>query len=296
MPISMLSARPDRTSIVQVSCRSSGSCCPEFRPTYAGIEVCPACGLGRTIAGTAPSDEQNYLDPREVGGAERPDYFRSLFDTYCDKEVPGRALDIGCGRGEWVRLLNARGWTAHGIDAFREFKPDNIHFFRAGLEDYSPDKPYDFITLIHCFEHLADPVTSLEQLAQLLTPGGRLLIVVPNFGGAWSRLLGPNWHMLRPDHHAFHYTPRSLAGLLQNCGYRTVRTSTYSGYAPSIIQLWLDQINFYGQGIGSVQPLRSLIFRTNTLLRPLLNRRLDTLLDGAEIQVLASLPSQHIDY
>lgn len=290
MPISMLSAPPVSTSRSRVSCRASG--CSEFRPAYAGIEVCPVCGLGRTVAETASSDEQNYLDPREVGGAERPDYFRALFDTYCKNVAPGRALDIGCGRGEWVRFLSARGWTAHGIDAFHEFKPDNIHFFRAALEDYSPDKPYDFITLIHCFEHIVDPVTSLDQLAQLMTPSGRLLIVVPNFGGAWSRLLGPNWHMLRTDHHAFHYTPRSLVRLLRNCGYRTERTSTYSDYAPSIIQLRLSQINFYQRGIGSVWPLRSIIFRANALLRPLLNRRLDAMLDGAEVQVLARSPLQ----
>ena len=203
-------AQPDRTPAFRVSCRGSGSGCPEFLPTYAGIEVCPDCGLGRTIAGTAAADEQDYLDPQEVGGADRPEYFRVLFDTYCKDVMPGRALDIGCGRGEWVRLLKTRGWTAHGIDAFHDFKSDNISFFRANLDNYSPDLPYDFITLIHCFEHLADPVASLKRLEGLLKPGGRLLIIVPNFGGAWSRLLAGNWHMLRTDHHVFHYTPKSL--------------------------------------------------------------------------------------
>ncbi len=283
-------AQPDRTPTFRASCGGSGSGCPEFLPTYAGIEVCPDCGLGRTVAGTVSADEQDYLDPQEVGGADRPEYFRVLFDTYCKDVTPGRALDIGCGRGEWVRLLKTRGWTAHGIDAFRNFKSDNVNFFHAGLDNYSPDLPYDFITLIHCFEHLADPVASLKRLGDLLKPGGRLLIVVPNFGGAWSRLLAANWHMLRTDHHAFHYTPKSLTRFLQNCGYHVLRTGTCSQYAPSILQLRLERSDIYRRGIGSIRPLRFMISRMNALLRAPLNRRLDDMLEGAEVQALASLP------
>jgi SAM-dependent methyltransferase len=215
-----------------------------------------------------------------------------LFDTYCKDVMPGRSLDVGCGRGEWVRLLKAHGWTAHGIDAFRNFKPDGINFFHADLDNYSPDLRYDFITLIHCFEHFADPAASLKKLANLLKPGGRVLIIVPNFGGAWSRLLADSWHMLRTDHHAFHYTPNSLTRILQNCSYQVLRTSTCSQYAPSILQLRLERSSFYQRRIGSIRPLRSLISRMNALLRVPLNRRLDYLLEGAEVQALASLPMQ----
>lgn len=232
------------------------------------------------------------MNPDEIGGAERPEYFRELFDAYCKNASPGRVLDVGCGQGEWVRLLNSRGWTAHGIDTFRNFKPDNVHFFRAGLEDYSPDAPYDFITLVHCFEHLTDPIASLDRLKKFLATDGRLLIIVPNFGGAWSRLLGPNWHMLRTDHHVFHYTPSSLRALLRNCRYRILATTTYSGYAPSIIKLRLDNIAIYRRGLNSLPPLRAVINRANALLRPWLNKRLDTMLDGAEIQLLARTPLQ----
>jgi len=274
-------------SHMRVSCSPSG--CPEFHPVYAGIEVCPACGLGRTVEATATSEEQDYLNPKEPGGAERPDYFRELFKAYCETLTPARALDIGCGRGEWVRLLNVQRWTAHGIDTYRGFVPDNVCFFRTGLEDYCPEQPYDLITLIHCFEHLPDPVTALKKLARLLASNGRLLIIVPNFAGAWSRFLGADWQMLRTDHHAFHYTIPSLSKLLTNCGYGIERTITCSYYAPSIIQLRLRRAQFYDRGVGSVQPLRSIIFRTNALLRPLLNRRLDALVDGAEIQMLAKL-------
>jgi SAM-dependent methyltransferase len=167
--------------------------------------------------------------------------------------------------------------------------------FRANLDNYSPDLPYDFITLIHCFEHLADPVASLKRLEGLLKPGGRLLIIVPNFGGAWSRLLAGNWHMLRTDHHVFHYTPKSLTRFLQNCGYHVLRTSTCSQYAPSILQLRLERSDFYRRSIGSIRPLRSLISRMNVLLRAPFNRRLDDMLEGAEVQALASLPLQRSD-
>lgn len=250
--------------------------------------MCPECGLGRTCAKTVSADEQNYLSSEEVGGAERPGYFNMLFDAYCAKEVPGRALDVGCGRGEWVRLLNTRGWTAHGIDTSSQFKPDNVKFFRTAIDDYFPKTLYDLITAVHCFEHVTDPVRSLQHMARMLAPNGRLLIIVPNFGGAWSRLYGADWHMLRTEHHAFHYTPESLERLLQSCGYEIRRTSTCSYYAPSIIELRLSRIHFYERGIGSLFPLRPLLVRANAMLRLVLNKRLDEALDGAEIQILAT--------
>lgn len=269
-------------------CQGNTGQCPRFQPTYGGIEVCTDCGIGRTVATTVATSQQNYLDDSDCGGQERPDYFRMLFKQYCRHESPGRALDVGCGRGEWVRLLKARGWTAHGIDSFQGFLPDNETFFQAALNEYSPPASYDFITLVHCFEHIVHPSNALQRLAQLLTPAGRLLIIVPNFGGAWSRLCGRDWHMLRTEHHALHYTAIGLTRLLKNCGYQILRLSTCSQYAPSITQMKLNNSGFYERGFGSIWPVRPLIFRTNDLLRPLLNKILDAKFDGAEIHVLAT--------
>jgi SAM-dependent methyltransferase len=249
--------------------------------------MCPGCGLGRTIRTTVSVKDQDYLDPAEIGGSLRPQYFRDLYNDYFSDCVPGRSLDIGCGRGEWVRVLETHGWIAHGIDSYNNFEPDGVRFFRSSLVEFEPTYSYDLITLVHCFEHLGDPVASLDKIAQMLVPGGQLLIVVPNFGGVWSAILKERWHMLKPEHHCYHYTLKSLRRILECSSFNVSAIRTYSGYAPSLLQLLVAKTHLDQRGIGSIQPIRSIVFRANTMLRPLINKLTDRRLEGAEIQILA---------
>jgi hypothetical protein len=143
------------------------------------------------------------------------------------------------------------------------------------------------ITLIHAFEHIADPIGALERIRGMLNPDGLLLLVVPNFGGVWSRLLRERWHMLKLEDHLFHYTPQGLSNVIECCGFQIQALNTYSGYAPSPWQIKLAERHFYEHGIGARVPVRPLVFRTNALLRPGWNWIIDRRRQGAELQMLA---------
>jgi 2-polyprenyl-3-methyl-5-hydroxy-6-metoxy-1,4-benzoquinol methylase len=270
--------------------------CPDCAPCeekYPGIRSCISCGLARTVGWTQPSDAQDYLIADDAREQLRIRYFKHLFRKYLCTVPPGRALDVGCARGEFVRVLARQGWTAHGIDAYHEFPADNQRFFRASLASFATAERYDLLTMIHTFEHIADPMGALEQAKQLLRPGGALLIVVPNFGGLWARQLGRRWDMLNPEHHIFHYTVAGLRNVLQRSGFFIKATHTYSGfYAPSPWQTMLAERKFYERGFGAYQPFRSLIFRANTWAKPILNRIVDWRNDGAEIHMVSTLGDQ----
>ena len=51
-----------------------------------------------------------------------------------------------------------------------------------------PDSSIDRIMLIHMLEMVDNPAEHLREIWRILTPGGRLLIVVPNRRGVWARL------------------------------------------------------------------------------------------------------------
>jgi len=262
--------------------------CPTFEVKYPGIVSCPICGLGKTTTATRAPEHQDYLREGECGGQARPAYFAGLFSKYFRNRPVGRSLDIGCGRGEMVAAFERERWTAHGIDAFRGFQADGKRFFRADLATYEPKERYDVISLVHAFEHMPDPIGALDRVRAMLNPDGLLLLVVPNFGGVWSRLLGERWHMLKPEDHLFHYTPRGLSNVVERCGFQIQAVNTYSGYAPSPWQIKLAERRFYEHGIGARVPVRPIVFRTNAWLRPAWNWIIDRRLQGAEIQLLAA--------
>ena len=267
--------------------------CVPYEEKYPGIRSCISCGLARTVGWTQPSDAQDYLISDEAREQLRIRYFNRLFRKYLRTVPPGRALDVGCARGEFVRVLARQGWTAYGIDAYRGFPADNQRFFRASLTSFATAERYDLLTMIHTFEHIADPIGALEQVKTLLQPGGALLIVVPNFGGIWSRQLGQRWDMLNPAHHILHYTVTGLRNVLHRSGFLIKATHTYSGYyAPSPWQTMLAERKFYERGFGAYQPFRSLIFRVNTWLKPILTRLVDWRNDGAEIHMVSTFGAQ----
>jgi hypothetical protein len=76
----------------QLTCGVAAADCPGFRQIYPEVEVCLGCGLGRTIPATISIKDQDYLDPAEVGGTLRPEYFQALYRRYIAGRVPGQAL------------------------------------------------------------------------------------------------------------------------------------------------------------------------------------------------------------
>jgi SAM-dependent methyltransferase len=98
-------------------------------------------------------------------------------------------LDLGCGRGEWLELLQNMGYTAAGIDVNRVMiqqcrelhlkaeEADALGFLRD-----LPDGTVGALTSFHMIEHLAwrDAVALLDEAFRVLRPGGCLIFETPN--------------------------------------------------------------------------------------------------------------------
>lgn len=112
------------------------------------------------------------------------------------RQLPAGAqiLDLGCGPGFYTQRLAQRGFHCTGVD----FSPASVQWAReqaksAGLKidyheqdvrQYLPDTTYDFIMMtfgelnVFCVE---DARALLQQCAQWLKPGGKLLLEVHTF-------------------------------------------------------------------------------------------------------------------
>lgn len=106
-----------------------------------------------------------------------------------DDGVEPQLLDIGCGRGEWLKLLAADGWNACGVDQSAAMVDvchrHGLRAYRADAFDWlhaQADASYYCVSAFHVIEHLGteDQLHLLDLIFQKLKPGGWLILETPN--------------------------------------------------------------------------------------------------------------------
>lgn len=132
--------------------------------------------------------EDTFRGPYEVIKARLAVYqqFVAPLATHYD---PCEALDLGCGRGEWLEILAAMGVQARGVDrdeemvrcchdrGFSVFQGDAIALLRS-----CPDSSLAVISGFHIAEHLpfADLQDLIQEALRALKAGGILILETPN--------------------------------------------------------------------------------------------------------------------
>lgn len=136
----------------------------------------------------------------------------------------GRLLDFGCGVGRYVARMAAAGWRAEGIDT----SPDAVRLGRqAGLTLHQgtlpgldlPAESFDAVTMWQALEHVPSPKATLEAVARLLRPGGRLAVVCPRLDSLDARWFGSCWFALELPRHLWHFTGATLRRHLEAAGF-----------------------------------------------------------------------------
>jgi 2-polyprenyl-3-methyl-5-hydroxy-6-metoxy-1,4-benzoquinol methylase len=115
---------------------------------------------------------------------------RTLSELYPGGMAGARALDIGCGVGDFVSLLRELGTTVLGLDmspaaisrAQARFASDALVSLTAGEigEVALPEAHFDVITSVTVLQHLVDDGAlnaALTKLRRTLRPDGRIVVL-----------------------------------------------------------------------------------------------------------------------
>jgi SAM-dependent methyltransferase len=220
------------------SCGSDKSAVRFTEPPFF-IVRCAECSL--VFLGNPPGDSASinayHEGPEPDAALYRADSSDSFLSTlHAMNEIrvrmirsvkPGGALlDIGCGRGYFIRTASDQGFNATGTDlseraveyARREL---GVNAETLSLEALAQTgRAYEVITFWHSLEHFDDPVTALKAVRSLLSEGGLCAIEVPNLHSLKFILSKRKWEGgNHPLHHRTFFTGATLRMALEKADF-----------------------------------------------------------------------------
>ncbi len=182
--------------------------------------------------------EMEHVLPKLKGSDKR---IKQTIADFLDEYIKDgqNILDVGCGYGTLLDILrrgrkvNVKGVELGELDlkAAREYY--GLDVYDGSLESFAAEPidagKFDTVIMSHVFEHLPDPVVSLEQVKKILKPDGVLYIGVPNIMNMKNR---PEvfFHIA----HAFNYSPHSLKLMLQKAGFGVIKFNFSAGLPGSM--------------------------------------------------------------
>jgi ubiquinone/menaquinone biosynthesis C-methylase UbiE len=142
---------------------------------------------------------------------------RDFFQHYIDAESD-TVLDIGSGWGEFINEVKAHRKLAIDVsdEYVRFLAPDVRYSLQSCFHTALKDASVDVVFASNVFEHLPardDLFTALTECGRILRPGGRILILQPNFKYCYRQYFDI------VDHYQA-YTHVSMAEALRMTGFR----------------------------------------------------------------------------
>lgn len=108
--------------------------------------------------------------------------YRDLIDSYTTSET--RILDVGCGHGDFLKLVHDKTIHSYGLDPDKDALAKNIFIKNktVGTVERLPfeNNFFDLVVLAWVLEHLSDPERAFNEIFRVLKPGGKVIFLTPN--------------------------------------------------------------------------------------------------------------------
>lgn len=180
--------------------------------------------------GLMATDAQYYdhLAAGEEAGNTTSITTEKILDLYHEKAVgfTGSWLDIGCGSGHLLSIVQDAGFVAHGIEpggwgqiaAARK----GLKIVQGFLTNDTFSQCFDVVSATDVVEHLSNPVQFLGLMARYVVSDGYVIISIPFVDSFEARLMGVSWNMVAPPTHCQFFSTQSLELALQLAGLKMI--------------------------------------------------------------------------
>ncbi|MEO8765205.1 MAG: class I SAM-dependent methyltransferase [Ginsengibacter sp.] len=131
----------------------------------------------------------------------------------------GTVLDVGCGTGAFLHIMYKAGWQITGLEPDEGARKKALELYKLHLNDSGvlfslPAATFDAITMWHVLEHVHELHAYVKRLKELLKPGGKLFIAVPNYTSYDAKAYKEYWAAYDVPRHLYHFSPQSINNLL----------------------------------------------------------------------------------
>jgi SAM-dependent methyltransferase len=161
------------------------------------------------------------------------------------------ALDVGGGAGHQLDALRAadprfRRTVVVDLDARAQSLAEarGHEYVRGRIEDVSLNGSFDLVLLLNLIEHVENPLAVLTRVADLLTPGGMVLVKTPNYRSLDADIFRHHdWGGYHSPRHFVIFTRPSFSTLVERAGLDVTRWDYTQGapfWAVSVLA-WLDR-------------------------------------------------------
>lgn len=173
--------------------------------------------LTATLNQLAELDAYNYWLYEQIAGA-----------------VGRSVLEVGSGTGNITQFLCAGGTQVTATDVVPAYRSELQRLFgdhsnvsigkfdlMAKAEPEMIANPFDTVVCLNVLEHIEDDLFALEQMRDVLQPGGKLALLVPSHQflyGEFDRAVG----------HFRRYSKQELVGKLKQVGFNVTETKFFS--------------------------------------------------------------------
>jgi len=196
-------------------CRACGFVYVNPRPTPQEVEDI-------YTAHTNPFDQQEY-----EGMDVELSTLKRLVKRLKKVQPQGKVLDMGCGRGDFLRIAKDNGYEVQGSDLSTADGPHkDIPIFKGFLHEANfPSKSFDVIVTRNTLEHIYNPNEDLREINRLLKKDGLLYVKVPHrkYEEGWRcRAFFGFKSLYTPPVHLNHFDTFTLKRILERNGFEFI--------------------------------------------------------------------------
>ncbi|MBX9666422.1 MAG: class I SAM-dependent methyltransferase [Candidatus Obscuribacterales bacterium] len=155
-------------------------------------------------------------------------YYRRLKQVLNKRQKPGKVLDIGCNRGQFLDVMGEE-WERYGTEftkrwadeARAKYGEKNIH--QGPLSTYDLEgKLFDVVTMLDVLDHCPQPVDDLKQVNRVLKKGGLVVVKVHNISCLYAQITKDQFYAISPPGHLFYFNKATLKESLKQAGFKVV--------------------------------------------------------------------------
>ncbi|MEP6950998.1 MAG: class I SAM-dependent methyltransferase [Ginsengibacter sp.] len=166
---------------------------------------------------------------------------RKLVENETGKSSGG-ILDVGCGTGAFLHTMDEAGWKITGLEPDEGARKKALELYGLHLSNSEklfslPAMSFDAITMWHVLEHVHELHAYIARLKELLNPGGKLFIAVPNYTCYEEKIYKEYWAAYDVPRHLYHFSPASMNSLLSLHGMqvKSIRPMWYDSFYVSML-------------------------------------------------------------